>query len=82
MLGELTSTQLSEWMAYDLIEPFGEEREDFRMGILASTIANIYKSPKRKKPYKAQDFMPSFEVISEEEQIARLRAKARALFRG
>ena len=39
-----------------------EEREDLRAGIVASTIANANRDPKRRKqPFKPQDFMPVYE---------------------
>jgi hypothetical protein len=75
MLAEMTSSQLSEWMAYSKVEPFGEDRDDLRMGIVASTVANANRG-KGKKPFKPQDFMPTFEVESEEEAAARLIAQA------
>jgi len=83
MLEEMTSLQLSEWMAYNEIEPFGEEREDLRMGILASTMANINRSS-GKKPYKPRDFMPVFKVGTEtpEEAGRRLEARARRALGG
>lgn len=75
MLSEITSRQFAEWMAYSQLEPWGEERDDLRMGIVASTIANSNRG-KGQKPYKPQDFMPSFEQETEEEAQARLIAKA------
>jgi hypothetical protein len=81
MLAEMTSLQFAEWMAYSRLEPWGEEREDLRAGIVASTIANV-NLRKGKKPFKPQDFMPSFEPVSEEEQAARLLAKMRMALGG
>jgi hypothetical protein len=31
----------SYWTAYDSIEPFGPWREDYRAGVIASTVANF-----------------------------------------
>lgn len=45
-------------MAYYQLEPFGEERDDLRSGIIASTIANANRG-KGQKPFKPSDFMPS-----------------------
>jgi hypothetical protein len=81
MLAEMTSPQFAEWMAYSRLEPWGEERDDLRMGIVASTVANVNRS-KDRKPYKPTDFMPSFEPVSEEEQVAALLAKARKALGG
>lgn len=59
-LGErMSSRELSEWMAYYEVEPFGDERGDLRSGVIAATIANVNRDPKqRKKPYTPLDFMP------------------------
>ena len=47
-------------MAYARLEPFGEDRADLRAGIIASTVANAHRDPK-KSPFKPQDFMPDYE---------------------
>lgn len=75
MLSEMDSRQYAEWMAYARLEPFGEDRADLRMGIIASTIANTSRG-KGQKAYKPQDFIPQFENETEEEAGARLMAKA------
>jgi hypothetical protein len=46
-------------MAYDRVEPFGEERGDLRAGIVAATVANANRG-KNSKPYAPGDFMPKF----------------------
>lgn len=81
MLGEISSRQFAEWMAYARLEPWGEERADLRAGIVASTIANANRG-KGQKPYKPQQFMPSFEPETEEESAARLLARAMAALGG
>lgn len=81
MLAEITSVQFAEWMAYSKLEPWGEERADLRAGIVASTIANSNRG-KGQKPYKPQQFMPSFEPVSDEERVAQLLAKARKALGG
>jgi hypothetical protein len=40
-LDQLTSTQLSEWEAYDKTDPIGTWRDDFRMASLSALIVNI-----------------------------------------
>ena len=61
LLSRLSSRQISEWMAYYAIEPFGEERADLRMAILASLIANVNRDPaKRREPFTPAEFMPDF----------------------
>jgi hypothetical protein len=75
MLSEISSVQFAEWMAYSRLEPWGEERDDLRMAIIASTIANVNRG-KNTQAFKPQDFMPSFEPETEEQAAERLIAKA------
>lgn len=61
----LTSRQISEWEAYDRIDPVGEWREDFRMAFLSSLITNLAISIHGKKGTKQttlMDFMPKWDV--------------------
>jgi len=74
MLSEISSRDFAEWIAYSRLEPWGEERDDLRMGIIASTIANANRG-KGQKAYTPQQFMPQFEQETEEEAQARLMAK-------
>lgn len=60
MLATMGSSELSEWMAFDSLEPFGERRADLRAGIVASTVANSGMRPPR-NPARAIDFMPFME---------------------
>jgi hypothetical protein len=56
----LNTVDIAELMAFDRIEPFGEERADLRMAIVACTIANANRG-KGQKAFKVDDFMPKFE---------------------
>ena len=76
MLSEITSRQFAEWLAYSRLEPWGEDRDDLRTGIVASVIANSNRG-KGKKPYKPQDFMPDFEPEDEAAAIERIRESLR-----
>lgn len=44
-------------MAYDAIEPFGDERADFRQAITSAILASVYRK-QGAQPSKPQDFMP------------------------
>lgn len=69
ILARMSSHEISEWIAFANVEPFGEDRADLRAGIIASTIANANRDPdKRKKPFTPAEFMPDFEVKPEEKQ--------------
>jgi hypothetical protein len=59
MMREMGSRELSEWMAYNELDPIGEYRADLRMGILAATVANTgYARPQ--EAMAPADFMPDF----------------------
>ncbi len=60
LLERISARELMEWTAYYQIEPFGEERADLRMGVLASTFANVNRG-KHQKPFSPDDFMPKFD---------------------
>ena len=73
-------------MAYYELEPFGEDRADLRMAILATLIANA-NTPRGKRRAKVDDFMPKFgrqsgrEPQSWEDQLAKVEA-LNAMFGG
>src|SRR5436853_567470 len=66
----------TELLAYYGLEPWGEERADLRAGIVASTLANCHRDPK-KRPFEPRDFMPDFEPKKRPTQ-AQLRQKIAA----
>ena len=78
LLAEMDSAELTEWMAYDQVEPFGEWRADLRAGIVASTIANALRG-RGSRPFRPEDFIPQFapgstREMSVEETIATFAA--------
>lgn len=63
-MNELTSIQLSEWEAYDRLDPIGGWRSDFRIASLISIIVNIARSVWGKEGIKMSvplDFMPEWD---------------------
>jgi len=58
LLGRISSRELSEWMAFSQLEPFGTETGFVGHAITASTVANVNR-PKNQKAYEVQDFMPN-----------------------
>ena len=56
----MSSAELTEWMAFAEVEPFGEERADLRSAIVAQVIANVNRRPGT-KAYRVEDFMPKFD---------------------
>jgi len=69
-------------MAYADLEPFGEEAAYWRAGMLAATMANLERNPKKRpKPFEPADFMPDpvepdKPPASPAERYAAFRAKA------
>jgi len=86
LLERIDSRELTEWAVFFGLEPWGTEVEDWRAALIASTIANSYRDPKRRrKPYEPSDFMPrraaqaEVEEQSVEEQAQIMEAWARIL---
>lgn len=72
-------SELGYLLALWRIDPWGEQRADLRAGIVASTLANVHRDPKRTPPYKAAQFMP-YRHIDPAEHQAGLQKKLLAAF--
>jgi hypothetical protein len=72
LMAQLTSGQLAEWFAFYRLEPFGGWRDDYRSGILASTMANIF-SKKGARKFLPTEFMPKFSSISGKDLNKKIR---------
>jgi hypothetical protein len=59
---EIDAEEFQWWWAYNQLEPFGEERADLRMGILASVLANSTRG-KDTPAFTPRDFMPDFNQV-------------------
>ena len=66
LLARIDSRELSEWMAYYELNPFGSVRNDLQAGIVASTIANVNRG-KNDKSFTPSDFMPYMEKPQQSE---------------
>lgn len=53
---KLEASELNEWMAFFNMEPWGAVREDYRAGIIASTLVNVNGGKKGGKPAQPTDF--------------------------
>jgi hypothetical protein len=47
-------------MAVYSLDPWGEERADLRSGIIAATMVNLQRDPRKGKPVSPDAFMPKF----------------------
>lgn len=71
LLARIDSRELTEWQVYFNLEPWGTEIEDWRAGMIASTIAEVNRDPKKqKKPFEPDDFMPKRDAQPKTEQTA------------
>lgn len=65
LLARVSSRELTEWMLYYQIEPFGTEAAFMGHAITSSVVANANRK-KGKKPFTPDDFMPRFERAKEQ----------------
>lgn len=79
MLSRMSSQELTEWMAYEAIEPFAAERNDQDIAMLAALTANANRDPKKQsKPFELVDFL-LFKEAKEESAEAKA-ARFAAMF--
>lgn|GEM_PF-819385 len=59
LLASLSASQITEWMAYAALEPFGPHREDQRAGVIAAAVLNSRFGRKAgDKGFKPEDLFP------------------------
>lgn len=78
-LKRMRPSELGYFAALYRIDPWGEQRADLRAGIVASTMANINRDPKKTPPFKATQFMP-YHYVDPVKQNAVLRDNLLAAF--
>lgn len=77
----MSSREISEWIAYFGLEPFGEQQNEWRAGMLASVMANTVRDDKKvREPYKPQDFMRELYLEKAEPDPQDLFSKAKGIF--
>jgi hypothetical protein len=58
-LDQITSSQLSEWEAYDKIDPIGKWRDEYSFAVLDSLIVNIVSRLYAKKGHTPKEVLPT-----------------------
>lgn len=48
MLRSMTAVQLLEWQHFSVVEPFGEERADYRTASIVQVLVNAHRDVKRR----------------------------------
>ena len=61
MLGRMSSVELTRWLIFAELEPFGSDASHLGHAITAATIANANRK-KGAKAFKPEDFMPKFGI--------------------
>jgi hypothetical protein len=67
LLGRVDSRELSEWMAFYSLDPWGEQRADLRHGISCALFAAAHTEKGKPSP-KPSEFMPFTEPQEEKPQ--------------
>ncbi len=69
MLDDLTADQVTEWAAYNELEPVGEYHRDYMHGQLMALIHNlaqsIYGKKGKRKTVRPEDFLPWMDRAAE-----------------
>lgn len=69
----LTSSELSYWMAFYNLKPFGADRDNIHSAIIAATIANVNRG-KNQQLFEAEDFMLKNEIEKKESETKNVLA--------
>jgi hypothetical protein len=59
MLDSIPYPLFREWQAFNQINPIGSWRDDYRTGLIVSTMCNLHRE-KASSGYSPVDFMPRF----------------------
>jgi len=84
LLASTDSRELAEWEAYERLEPFGEQRADWRIAQVACILANVNRK-KGAPAFKVDDFMlktgaaPKTQQVSATDLAQQLKGITRAM---
>ena len=67
---EIDSAEYTEWLAYYALDPFGEERHEFRNAYQMSLMANLWGGGSKK--FSIEDFILEFDSDGKHEAQAKL----------
>lgn len=81
LLATTSSEELTDWRAFDSVEPIGDGRLDLGFGVVAATVAN-YAGMARKSgsdPASPKDFMPLLPKKTQSQSQQELRTMLMAM---
>lgn len=74
LLARVDSRELTEWMGFERIEPFGADMDSFRNAQLCATVMNARVGVRNMRIAQARDFMPrSRREMSVDEMISNFK---------
>lgn len=53
----MSAREITEWMAFASIQPFGYRRTDWQFAALSAVMANCHRDPKKSNAFQAKDFL-------------------------
>lgn len=81
----MSSRELTEWMIYATIEPFGPAREDYRAALNASVVANCNGAKSQPddfiKPFSHVEHMVALKEKEEQERFSRKQEAQMAILK-
>jgi hypothetical protein len=77
----LSARDVAEWLAYDSLDPFGNQRGDLQAAGIASVIANVHRD-KKAKAFTRADFIPDYAGDATRTEPTDLAAKINATLGG
>jgi hypothetical protein len=63
----MTSAELSEWMAYYMLEPFGQARQDQASRLIAGVLVNANRGDN--PPVKFEELLPTWRPPADPEEV-------------
>lgn len=72
LLNNLTASQITEWEAFNRIQPIGHRRLDVYFSHFMTSLHNIalgFSGTKNAKQFKVEDFVPNWTGIEEEPDV-------------
>lgn len=80
LLNRVSSRELTEWMAYDQLEPLPDRRQDLLLASLLALLSNVYRDAKKhREPAEPGDFLPWLRLDEPDPEPVDMLAKIEAL---
>lgn len=77
LLERSSSRELSEWMAYDMVEGLPDRRRETLLATLLAATVNAHRDPARGKAARPLDFLPWLAPEEDEEAVGQEAMLAR-----